>query len=142
MRQPASVRQPSGRLFRFFSLSRPCLALPALALALFAFFAAHPARSDNIARRSAQEAYFSGFDRNGDGRVQPVEYLAYMQAGFDHVDGNGNGRLDDHELPPGSRRSATRERRHHEQAVRQAFQRLDLDGNGWLSLRELTAPPR
>nr|WP_282452809.1 EF-hand domain-containing protein [Lysobacter sp. CAU 1642] len=65
-----------------------------------------------------------------------------MRAGFDHLDRNGNGRIDDDELPAGARRSVSRERRGHEQAVRRAFHRLDTDGNGWLDIRELTSPPR
>jgi Ca2+-binding EF-hand superfamily protein len=100
------------------------------------------AGSSELAQRSAREAYFSGFDRNADGRVQVEEYLAYMQRGFRQLDRNGNGVLDDHELPAGARRSSSRDHRGHERAVRQAFLRLDADGNGWLDLGELTAPPR
>lgn len=100
------------------------------------------AESLGIAGMTARQAYFGGFDRNGDGRVDEEEYLAYLRQGFDYLDVNRDGRLDDRELPAGARRSVSRERRGHELAVRQAFRRLDRDGNGWLDVEELTAPPR
>lgn len=102
-----------------------------------------PAQSAGpVAQQSARAAYFEGFDRNRDGRVDVDEYLAYFAWGFDQLDLNGNGRIDDGELPTGARRSASRERAGHQLAVRRAFERLDADRNGWLSVEELTAPPR
>lgn len=98
--------------------------------------------SSPTAQQSAREAYFRGFDSNGDGRVEVDEYLAYLSWGFDQLDTNRNGQIDDDELPAGARRSQSRHRAGHELAVRQAFQRLDTDRNGWLSVAELTAPPR
>lgn len=105
---------------------------------------ADTARSEHsgITQRTAREAYFSGFDRDADGRVDVDEYLDYLRAGFDYLDTNRNGRIDDDELPAGARRSVSRERRGHELAVRATFRRLDRDGNGWLDVDELTAPPR
>lgn len=101
------------------------------------------AQADNAGlQQQAKLAYFAGFDRDGDGRVGREEYLAYLSAGFDALDRNGNGRVDEDELPAGTRRSPTRERGAHQRAVLATFARLDGDRNGWLSVAELTAPPR
>ena len=90
----------------------------------------------------AQRAWFEGFDRDADGRISLAEYQDYFSSGFDAIDRNGDGRLDQDELPAGRQRSPTRERHAHRRAVQRTFARLDLDHSGWLSLRELTAPPR
>lgn len=91
---------------------------------------------------AARQAWFEGFDRDGDGRISLAEYERYFSAGFDALDRNGDGRLDQDELPTSRQRSPTRERNAHRRAVQRAFARLDTDQNGWLSLSELTAPPR
>lgn len=115
--------------------SRPALLL-CWGLALAASGAAAASRD------AAQQAWFEGFDRDGDGRISAAEYEDYFSAGFDAIDRNGDGRLDLDELPTNRQRSPTRERHAHRRAVQRTFARLDADRDGWLDLRELTAPPR
>lgn len=89
-----------------------------------------------------QAAYFALLDRDASGFVELDEYLAYLQQGFDALDRNGDGYLDDAELPAGARPSPTRQRRAHAEAVRASFRRQDLDRDGRLSPSELLGPPR
>lgn len=119
---------------------RRVLRRPSLSLCLLLLMVAAPAWA--VDAQYAKAEYFRGFDRSGDGRVSVDEYVAYLRFGFDSLDADGNGRLDDDELPVSSRRSASRDRAGHERAVRATFARLDHDRSGWLSLDELTSPPR
>jgi hypothetical protein len=86
-------------------------------------------------------AFFDAFDLDGDGRVDRAEFLAYMIRGFDRLDANRNGVLDLDEQPPGHhRRPISREQQL--QAFADAFHRQDVDGDGYLDVGELSAPPR
>jgi Ca2+-binding EF-hand superfamily protein len=89
----------------------------------------------------SQRAYLARFDDNGDGRVSRAEYVAYLTRGFDEMDRNRNGRLEPAELPAGVR-GRSRERAALQRDLLAAFGRQDVDADGWLSLAELTAPPR
>ncbi|WP_255505495.1 EF-hand domain-containing protein [Alkalisalibacterium limincola] len=45
--------------------------------------------------------YFASIDRDGDGRISLAEFQDYMSRGFRAMDRNGDGILQDHELPEG-----------------------------------------
>jgi hypothetical protein len=115
------------------ALRRPvCVALAVAAALLLATAAG---------AQDSPQAYLAQMDRNGDGRVDLVEYQAWMIHGFDRMDRNGNGVLDIDEQPPGARRSpVTRSDRLRTLAA--AFRRQDVNGDGVLDAQELAAPPR
>jgi len=84
--------------------------------------------------------YLQLFDSNGDGRVSEAEYLAYMSRGFQAMDSNGDGMLETDELPGGRGRPITLKA--YRDNLRDQFHKLDRNHDGYLSARELTAPPR
>lgn len=84
--------------------------------------------------------YLQRMDTDGDGRVSPVEYKAWMAYGFEQMDRNGDGVLSTDELPGGRGKPITRAQ--HREQIAQRFARQDADGDGFLSARELAAPPR
>jgi len=84
--------------------------------------------------------YLRRMDLDGDGRVSPDEYLQWMLYAFDRMDRNGNGVLEPEEQPGNRGRPIAREQ--HGQAILERFHRQDADGDGYLSARELMAPPR
>ncbi len=85
-------------------------------------------------------AYLQRMDADGDGRVSPDEYLQWMLYAFDRMDRNGNGVLEPDEQPGGRGRPITREAQR--QVILERFTRQDANGDGYLSARELMAPPR
>ncbi|MBN8798407.1 MAG: hypothetical protein J0H45_03465 [Stenotrophomonas nitritireducens] len=84
--------------------------------------------------------YLRRMDLDGDGRVSPDEYLQWMLYAFDRMDRNGNGVLEPEEQPGGRGRPITREQQ--KQVILERFHKQDADGDGYLSARELVAPPR
>lgn len=88
--------------------------------------------------------YLARMDRDGDGRVDLAEYQAWMTHGFRAIDRNGDGVLQDHELPPGviPRPGQPRTLDAYLANLARAFERLDRDGDGYLDATELAAPPR
>jgi Ca2+-binding EF-hand superfamily protein len=91
--------------------------------------------------QQSPQAYLAQMDSDGDGRVDLVEYQAWMIHGFDRMDRNGNGVLDIDEQPPGARRVPV-SRGDRMRALAAAFRRQDVNGDGYLDARELAAPPR
>ena len=89
--------------------------------------------------QSSRDDYLRRFDTDGDGRVSQAEYLAYMSAGFQRMDADGNGRIEGDELPGGRGRAISLDS--YRANLRRQFQRLDRNRDGYLSARELTAPP-
>lgn len=87
--------------------------------------------------------YFDSIDRNGDGRISLAEFQDYMSRGFRAMDSNGDGILQDHELPAGVvlRSGQPRTLSALLANLEHAFHRMDRDGNGHLSAAELLAPP-
>ncbi len=84
--------------------------------------------------------YLQRMDSNGDGRVSPDEYLQWMLYAFDRMDRNGNGVLEPDEHPGGRGKPITRDEQR--QVILARFARQDADADGYLSARELMAPPR
>lgn len=104
------------------------LCLPALATA----FPEHP--GEQLAR----------VDSDGDGRVSRDEYRAWMSRGFRAMDVNGDGVLQPHELPAGTRfrRGQPLTLAEHHARIDARFELQDVNGDGFLDVRELTAPPQ
>ncbi len=84
--------------------------------------------------------YLQRTDADGDGRISPDEYLQWMLYAFDRMDRNGNGVLEPEEQPGGRGKPITREQQ--KQVILERFGKQDADGDGYLSARELMAPPR
>lgn len=82
------------------------------------------------------------FDANHNGKVSLSEYLAYMDRGFTRMDRNGDHILEANEFPSGTRRKGPLTLKQHHRHVTTQFRRQDRNHDGWLSLRELMAPPR
>ena len=79
-------------------------------------------------------------DANGDGRVSPDEYIVWMSYGFEAMDRNRDGVLQSAEQP-GSRGKPLTRAEHRANLV-ERFSRQDADRSGYLSAKELAAPPR
>ena len=84
--------------------------------------------------------YLQRMDLDGDGRISPDEYLQWMLYAFERMDRNGNGVLEPEEQPGGRGKAITREQQ--VQVILERFGKQDADGDGYLSARELMAPPR
>ncbi|WP_164072959.1 EF-hand domain-containing protein [Stenotrophomonas maltophilia] len=84
--------------------------------------------------------YLQRMDSDGDGKVSEAEYVQWMLYAFDHMDRNGDGVLTADELPGGKGRPITREQQR--QVIVQRFHKQDANRDGYLSARELSAPPR
>ena len=92
------------------------------------------------AQVNATSDYLARMDGDGDGRVTLAEYLDWMSYAFDARDRNGDGVLGAEELPGGKGQPITRQQ--HRERLADRFARQDLDRNGFLSARELSAPPQ
>ncbi|UXA51439.1 calcium-dependent protein kinase 21 [Xanthomonas prunicola] len=86
------------------------------------------------------QQYLQRMDTDGDGRVSLDEYLAWMSYAFDQRDTNHDGVLQGDELP--GRRGKPITRAAHRATLIERFARQDANGDGYLSARELLAPPR
>lgn len=83
--------------------------------------------------------YLARMDRDGDGRINPAEYLDWMSYAFDARDLDHDGVLSAAEQPGGRGQPITRAQ--HRQRLGERFHKQDVDGDGFLSARELAAPP-
>ncbi len=84
--------------------------------------------------------YLKRIDSDGDGRVSPAEYVAWMSYGFDAMDRNRDDVLQPHEQPGGRGKAITRAE--HRANLLERFRRQDANRDGHLSAKELAAPPR
>ncbi len=84
--------------------------------------------------------YLRRMDLDGDGRVAPDEYQRWMLYAFERMDRNGNGVLEPEEQP--GRRGKPITRAQQTQVILERFAKQDANGDGYLSTRELMAPPR
>lgn len=94
----------------------------------------------SFAQVTATGEYLARMDTDRDGRVSLAEYQAWMSYAFDGMDRNRDGTLSVDELPGGRGKPITREAHLAQLAAR--FTRQDADGDGFLSAKELAAPPR
>lgn len=92
------------------------------------------------AQVTATGDYLARLDTDGDGRVSLDEYQAWMGYAFEHMDGNRDGQLTADELPGGKGRTISLVE--HRESLAAMFRRQDADGDGFLSAKELAAPPR
>lgn len=121
----------NGRVWRPYNAGmRLPSSLLVLALLPAAAFAQVTATGDYLAR----------MDGDGDGRVSLIEYQTWMSYAFEGMDRNRDGVLSLEELPGGRGKPVTREA--HLAQLADRFKRQDADGNGFLSAKELAAPPR
>jgi Ca2+-binding EF-hand superfamily protein len=93
-----------------------------------------------LAQVNATRDYLARMDSDQDGRVGPSEFLAWMSYAFDARDSNRDGVLSPDELPGGRGQAITRDQ-HHERLTA-IFKKQDTNGDGYLSARELAAPPQ
>jgi len=78
------------------------------------------------------------FDANGDGVISQAEVDAYRAARFAEMDSDGDGLVSQEEA------TAYREQKRAERRARRGrhgFDRLDVNGDGYLSLEEMDAAP-
>jgi len=85
-------------------------------------------------------SYLQRMDRDGDGRVSLDEYLAWMSYAFDARDLDHDGVLSAAELPGARGKPITRAQ--HQATLTVRFRKQDSNGDGYLSARELAAPPQ
>lgn len=87
--------------------------------------------------------YLARMDRDGDGRISLAEYQDWLSYAFDAMDANGDGVLDAQEQPASGRGArAALSREQHRATLAERFARQDRDRDGWLTARELAAPPQ
>ena len=93
-----------------------------------------------LAQVTATGDYLARMDTDRDGRVSLAEYQVWMSYAFDGMDRNRDGVLSVDELPGGRGKPITRVA--HLAQLADRFKRQDADGDGFLSAKELAAPPR
>lgn len=84
--------------------------------------------------------YLARMDTDGDSRVSPAEYVAWMGYAFEQMDRDGDGVLATAELPGGKGKPITLVE--HRRRLAERFARQDANGDGYLDARELAAPPQ
>ncbi|QDI05145.1 calcium-dependent protein kinase 21 [Xanthomonas cerealis pv. cerealis] len=85
-------------------------------------------------------SYLQRMDRDSDGRISLDEYLAWMSYAFDARDLDHDGALSAAELPGGRGKPISRTQ--HQATLAARFRKQDSNGDGYLSARELAAPPQ
>jgi Ca2+-binding EF-hand superfamily protein len=92
------------------------------------------------AQVNATSDYLARMDSDQDGRVGPTEFLDWMSYAFDARDINRDSVLSANELPGGRGQAITRDQ--HRERLAATFKKQDTNGDGYLSARELAAPPQ
>ena len=84
--------------------------------------------------------YLSRMDADRDGKVSLVEYQDWLTYAFDGMDRDRDGVLSPSEQPGGKGQPLIREQ--HRARLAERFRKQDANRDGFLSARELAAPPR
>ena len=84
--------------------------------------------------------YLSKMDADRDGRVSLVEYQDWLSYAFDGMDRDGDGVLSAAEQPGG--RGKPLSRAEHRARLAERFRKQDGNRDGFLSAKELAAPPQ
>ena len=84
--------------------------------------------------------YLSKMDRDGDGKVSLAEYQDWLTYAFDGMDRDRDGMLSAAEQPGGKGQPLTREQ--HRARLAERFRKQYANRDGFLSARELAAPPQ
>ena len=92
------------------------------------------------AQVTATGDYLSRMDTDHDGRVALSEYQDWLSYAFDAMDRDRDAVLSPAELPGGRGKAVTRIE--HRARLAAAFQRQDGNRDGFLSAKELAAPPQ
>jgi len=104
------------------------------------FFAALACASAAQAQVNATGDYLSRMDADRDGRVSLLEYQDWLSYAFDGMDKNHDETLSAAEQPGGRGQPITRTQ--HRDKLAATFKRQDVNRDGYLSARELAAPPQ
>jgi Ca2+-binding EF-hand superfamily protein len=96
------------------------------------------AMADAQVQRSGD--YLAKMDADRDGRVSLNEYQDWLSYAFDAMDRNRDGTLSALEQPGGRGKSLSRAE--HRAGIATRFRMQDADRDGYLSARELAAPPQ
>lgn len=84
--------------------------------------------------------YLLRMDADHDGRIALLEFQDWLSYAFDAMDKDHDGLLVPSELPGGRGKPVLRSE--HRATLAAAFKRQDGNGDGFLSAKELAAPPR
>ena len=95
-----------------------------------------------MAAAQVQQAsdYLSKMDADRDGRVSLAEYQDWLSYAFDAMDRDGDGVLSPAEQPGG--RGAPLTLAEHRARIAARFAKQDANRDGFLSAKELAAPPQ
>ncbi|MES2859402.1 MAG: hypothetical protein V4704_09515 [Pseudomonadota bacterium] len=109
---------------------------PRLALAVLA--CALPFVASAQMQRTAD--YLLKMDADRDGRVALPEYQDWLSYAFDGMDRDRDGVLSPSEQPGGKGQALSRDQ--HRARLAERFRKQDINRDGYLSARELAAPPQ
>lgn len=112
---------------------------PVVAVAMMCAAPLSQAQTSSTPWRSTGD-YLQQVDDNADGRISPDEYIAWMSYGFDAMDRNRDGVLQAAEQPGG--RGKPLSRAEHRDNLLERFRKQDANRDGFLSAKEMAAPPR
>ncbi|MEO6155364.1 MAG: hypothetical protein ABIP16_06520 [Thermomonas sp.] len=111
-----------------------------IAITLFSFALPFGSALPAVAQVQHTSEYLAKMDSDGDGKVSLVEYQDWLSYGFDAMDRDHDGVLAPTEQPGG--RGKTLSRVEHRARLAERFAKQDLNHDGFLSARELAAPPQ